>query len=448
MATPPPGPAENFYQQLKTLRADFLGYLVNAAQTYGDVVRLQPGPNNYLYLLNHPDLTRRVLVTHADQYRKSAMTQKMVRRFLGNGLILNEGEPHKQQRKLIQPAFHKQRVEAYAEPMVKLTLHEMENWRPDEPFDFEKSMIHLTMHIVAHTLFGTEVIGGPETVGQIMEVFADAISGQFRALPLPEWMPIPRHLRQRAAVAQMDALIKEMVWEWEKTGEDKGDLMSMLLLAHDDQTGTGMGGQQLRDELVSTYFAGHKTVAKLISWVVYLLTQHPQVAHGVQVEILDRLDGRSPTPADLPQLVYLDQVIKETLRLYPSAWVFDREPIEDVDLMGYRIPAGGNIYLSPYVSHRDKRFFERPNAFLPERFAAGWEQRIPKYVYFPFGAGPRVCIGQAFAEMESKLILATILSKFEFKLATSDPILPEPGATLRPKHGLQVYANRINSLLF
>ncbi|MEM9777489.1 MAG: cytochrome P450, partial [Chloroflexota bacterium] len=278
MVKTPPGPAENFYYQLKTLRADFLAYLVNATRSYGSVVRLNPGPGTYLYLLNHPDLTRQVLVSHADQFRKSAMTQKMVRRFLGNGLILNEGESHKRQRKLTQPAFQKKRVESYAESMVELTEQEMAKWRSGETFDFEKSMVKLTMHIVARTLFGTRVYGGTEKVGQIMEIFADAISGQFRALPLPEWMPIPRHLRQRAAVAQMDELIARMVTDWRKGGKDHGDLMSMLLLARDEDTGEGMDGQQLRDELVSTYFAGHETVAKLMSWVVYLLTQHPAVA--------------------------------------------------------------------------------------------------------------------------------------------------------------------------
>ncbi len=432
----PPGPAGNFYQQLQELRADFLAYLMNAAEAHGDLVRLNPGPGTYLYLVNHPDLVRQILVTHANQYHKSAMTQKMVGRFLGNGLIVNEEESHKKQRKLAQPAFHKQRVDAYAQSMVDLTEQEMQTWHPDKPFDFEARMNALTMKIVARTLFGTGVVGGTRKVGEIMEVFADAISGQFRALPLPQWLPIPRHQRQRAAVAQMDTLIDQMVADWHTKGQDNGDLMSMLLLARDEETGEGMTRKQLRDELVSIYFAGHETVAKLLSWVVFLLTQHTAVAEKVRAELAQVLDGRPPTPTDLPQLTKLDQVVKETLRLYPSAWVFDRSPVVDVELAGYHVPAGATIYVSPYVSHRDKRFYDRPNEFVPDRFAAGWEQALPKYAYYPFGGGPRICIGQSFAEMEAKLILATILSKTEFKLATTDPILPEPGATLRPKNGL------------
>lgn len=432
----PPGPAGNFYQQLQELRADFLAYLMNAAEAHGDLVRLNPGPGTYLYLVNHPDLVRQILVTHANQYHKSAMTQKMVGRFLGNGLIVNEEESHKKQRKLAQPAFHKQRVDAYAQSMVDLTEQEIQTWHPDKPFDFEARMNALTMKIVARTLFGTGVVGGTRKVGEIMEVFADAISGQFRALPLPQWLPIPRHQRQRAAVAQMDTLIDQMVADWHTKGQDNGDLMSMLLLARDEETGEGMTRKQLRDELVSIYFAGHETVAKLLSWVVFLLTQHTAVAEKVRAELAQVLDGRPPTPTDLPQLTKLDQVVKETLRLYPSAWVFDRSPVVDVELAGYHVPAGATIYVSPYVSHRDKRFYDRPNEFVPDRFAAGWEQALPKYAYYPFGGGPRICIGQSFAEMEAKLILATILSKTEFKLATTDPILPEPGATLRPKNGL------------
>ncbi len=435
---PPPGPAGNFYAQLKELRSDFLAYLLNAATEHGDLVRLNPGPGTYLYLVNHPDLVRQILVTDAEKYHKSAMTQKMVGRFLGNGLIVNEDQSHKKQRRLAQPAFHKQRVDGYAHSMVELTLQEMASWRPDTPFDFEASMNVLTMKIVAKTLFGTGVAGGTEKVGRIMQVFAEAISGQFRALPLPQWLPIPRHLRQRAAVAEMDALIKEMVAEWRTAGTDNGDLMSMLLLARDMDSNDGMNDKQLRDELVSIYFAGHETVAKLISWVIYLLTQNPAVTQQVQTELNAVIGNRPPTTADLPQMPKLDQVIKETLRIYPSAWVFDRTPLVDVELAGYHVPAGATIYVSPYVSQRDPRIFDQPDRFLPERFATGWEQNIPRYAYYPFGGGPRVCIGQAFAEMEAKLILATILSKFSVELATQEPIEPEPGATLRPKNGLPV----------
>lgn len=439
----PPGPAGNFYRQLQDLRADFLAYLLNSAREHGDLVRLNPGPGTYLYLVNHPDLVRKILVTDASKYHKSAMTQKMVGRFLGRGLIINEGEPHRKQRKLAQPAFHKQRVDGYARAMVELTRKEMETWRPGEPFDFEASMIRLTMQVVAKTLFGADMGDRSAQVGRIMELFAEAIGGQFQALPLPQWLPIPRHRRQKAAVAQMNALIAEIVADWRRAGTDNGDLMSMLLLARDEESGEGMSGTQLRDELVSIYFAGHETVAKLISWVVYQLTQSPAMADQLHAEIAEQLDGECLSPSILSRLPYLDQVVKETLRIYPPAWLFDRMPVEDVELAGYHVPAGATIYVSPYVSHRDGRYFDRPDEFLPERFAAGWEQKISKQSYFPFGGGPRICIGQAFAEMEAKLILATILSQHRFELATSDPILPEPGATLRPKNGLPVIGRSV-----
>ncbi|MFK7801371.1 MAG: cytochrome P450 [Anaerolineae bacterium] len=445
----PPGPAGNFYSQLQDLRSDFLAYLLNSAREHGDLVRLNPGPGTYLYLVNHPDLVREILVTKANHYHKSAMTQKMVGRFLGRGLIINEGKSHRQQRKLAQPAFHKKRVDAYAHAMVDLTQKEMATWRPKEgikteTFDFEASMIRLTMKIVAKTLFGVDVGEESTQIGRIMELFAEAIGGQFKALPLPQWLPIPRHLRQKAAVAEMNTLIEQMVAAWRKDGVDNGDLMSMLLLARDEETGQGMSDKQLRDELVSIYFAGHETVAKLISWIVYQLTQYPAVAERVHAEIKANLGQEPIGPQDLAQLPYLDQVVKETLRLYPSAWVYDRTPLQDVELGGFHVPAGATIYVSPYVSQRDGRFFDRPDEFLPERFEPGWEQALPRYAYYPFGGGPRICIGQAFAEMEAKLILATILSEFSFELATTDPIIPEPGATLRPKDGLPVRATLIS----
>ena len=443
MRQTPPGPSGNFYQQLQALRADFLAYLLNSAREYGDLVRLNPGPRTYLYLVNNPDLVRQILVTDASNYHKSTMTQKMVGRFLGRGLIINEGEPHRKQRKLAQPAFHKQRVDGYARAMVELTQNEMATWRSEEPFDFEASMVRLTMQIVAKTLFGADMGDRSAQVGRIMELFAEAIGSQFKALPLPQWLPIPRHRRQKAAVVQMDALIAELVADWRKAGNDNGDLMSMLLLARDEDSGEGMSDKQLRDELVSIYFAGHETVAKLICWVVFQLTQYPAVADRLHAEIAEKLAGKCPSPDALSQLPYLDQVVKETLRLYPPAWVFDRMPIEDVELAGYHVPAGSTIYVSPYVSHRDGRYFDRPDEFLPERFAAGWEQNISKFSYLPFGGGPRICIGQVFAEMEAKLILATILANHRFELATNDPILPEPGATLRPKNGLPVIIRRV-----
>lgn len=438
-----PGPPQPFWQQLRQIRQDFLGFILAAGREYGDLVRLHPGPGTWLYLVNHPDLVYEVLVTRQEQFHKSAMTRKMVGKFLGNGLILSEDLFHRQQRRLMQPAFHRQRIAAYVEKMGILTQRQVDSWAHEQVIDFEAEMTELTMHIVAMSLFGLKPSAADDEVGRIMEVFGDSISRRFRSLPLPDWLPTKAHREQRQAIAEMDRIIVQMISERRRAAVDDGDLLSMLLMSKDEDTGQGMDETQIRDEIVTLYFAGHETTAQLLTWVVYLLLKHPAVAHSVQKELQATLtDHHSPSLEELRELELLDQVIKETLRLYPPAWVFDRTPVEDVDLGGFRLPAGSTLYISPYVAHRDPRYFSEPDRFDPGRFASGWEQRLPRYAYYPFGGGPRLCIGQAFAEMEAKIVLATLLSQVNLEALWTTPVVPEPVATLRPQVGLPVKVSK------
>ena len=345
-----PGPSESFWQQFQLIRRDFLGFLVDAGRTYGDLVRLQPGPGAALHLVNHPDLIYDVLVGRQRIFHRTKTAHRVVGKFLGNGLVLNEGHFHRQQRRLIQPAFHRKRVVAYADTMNTLTQHQIDSWDKDAVVDFEAEMTELTLRIVAKTLFNVRIDEGKnEEIGESMMVFGEAMSTQYRSLPLPDWLPTQKHRAQKRAIATMDAKIYQMIAERRASGEDKGDLLSMLLLAQDEETGTQMDDKQLRDEAVTLYFAGHETTAKLLTWVIFLLAQHREVEAQLRDEVDRVVNGRFPTIADLPQLTYLDQVIKETLRLYPPAWVFDRMPVEDIELGGYQLKKGAMMYISSFV---------------------------------------------------------------------------------------------------
>ena len=234
-----------------------------------------------------------------------------------------------------------------------------------------------------------------------------------------------------------------MIAQRRQQGQDTGDLLSMLLLTQNEDDGAGMSDRQVRDELVTLYFAGHETTAKLLTWTIYLLCRHPQTETKLREELATVLGGRAPTLTDLPRLTFLNQTIKESLRLYPPAWIFDRQTIAPVTLGPYTLKQGASLYISPYVSHRDPRYFEDPEAFRPERFNSGWDDDLPRFAYFPFGGGSRICIGQTFAEMEATIVLATLLPQVEFQLQTEAEIPPEPGATLAPKGGMPIIISKL-----
>ncbi len=427
---------------LREFRRDPLNFLTRIARQHGDVILFYLGPRQ-IYLVNHPDYIRDVLVTHSRNFIKSRGLQ-MAKRFLGEGLLTSEGELHLRQRRLAQPAFHRQRINAYAQSMVACSAKAGERWRDGETLDVAQEMMRLTLAIVGKTLFDADVESEAKEIGEsltsIMQLF-DRITK-----PFPEILnrlPLPSNFRFRRANRRLDETIYRIINERRRSGEDRGDLLSMLLMATDiEGDGKGMTDRQLRDEAMTIFLAGHETTANALAWTWYLLSQHPQVEARLHAEIDETLEGRLPAADDFARLKYTEMVLAESMRLYPPAWAMGRQVIEDYPIDRYIVPSGTIILMSPYVMHRDERYYPDPFKFDPERWTEEARMMRPKFSYFPFGGGPRVCIGEQFAWMEGVLALATLVQKWRLHLAPDQQVKPKPLITLRPMGGIMMTTER------
>lgn len=439
----PPGPKGlpllgNMRQMIK----DRLGFLTANLQKYGDIVHFRIGPR-HIYQLNNPEHVHYVLVKHADQFYKTPALKKAAQDSIGQGLLTSDGDLHKRQRRLVQPAFHHNRIAAYADTMVNYTDDMLDGWQNGQQIGILNAMMRLTMRIVGKTLFDTDVTDDADTIGKAISIGIEATSERIsRPLQLLDKLPTATNRQRREALKVIDETIKRFIEERKASGEDKGDLLSMLLMAVDEQDGGQMTNKQVKDEAMTLFVAGHETTANALAWTFYLLGQHPDVEQKLAEEIWNALGDRLPVLADLPKLPYLEMVIKESMRLYPPAWTVSREAQEDFELGGYTIPKGSILLMSMYIIHHDARYWDRPNDFLPERFSAANEASIPKYAYFPFGGGPRVCIGNQFAMMEAQLVLATILQRFHLAIVPNQQVKPNALITMRPKPDIQVKLER------
>ena len=441
--TRPPGPEGRFPTgNLLDYTRDHLGFLTRCAREYGDVVGLRL-VNVPVYLLNHPDHVEYVLVRNNRNFIKSR-GERISLGFLGSGLLTSEGSFWRRQRRLAQPAFHRDRINAYGRAMVECAERMAANWRDGETRDVHRDMMRLTLEIVAKTLFGVRLGSAEfEEVGAALEVIARRFTGRGGVFfQVPEKVPTPGNLRFRRAIGRLDTLIYGIIHERRASGEDAGDLLSMLLAVRDEETGEGMTDRQLRDEAMTVSLAGHETTANALSWTWHLLAGHPEVEGRLHEELDEALAGRQPTVEDLPRLRYADMVVKESMRLYPPAWAFGRETLADCEIGGYQVPAGTQLIMSQWVMHRDPRYYEEPGKFRPERWGDGSTEGLPKYAYFPFGGGPRLCIGQSFAKMEAVLLLATIAQQFRLRSAPGWRVTTQPSITLRPKNGMGMVLER------
>jgi len=360
----------------------------------------------------------------------------------GNGIFTSDGSFWRRQRKLVQPAFHTRRIGAYADVMTRFTSEMMAEWRDGETRQIDDDMTHVTMRIICKTLFDAEVKAEVEELGGALTHLFVLSDKRFNQIPtIPYWLPTTLNKTLRESVVVVDALLKRFIDERRTSGEDKGDLLSMLLAAQDED-GSAMTDRQVRDEAMTLFGAGHETTAVTMMWTWYLLSQNPQVEAKLHEELDRVLAGRQPTLDDLPQLKYTEMVIKEALRIYPPAWGTTREPIEDVTIGGYTVKKGSSVFINIYGLHRDARYFPNPDVFDPERFSPEREKDIPKYAYLPFGGGPRVCIGNAFALMEARLILATMAQRYRLELAPGQVVKPERQFTLRSKYGMNMVVRR------
>lgn len=417
---------------------------IERCRDYGDIVRMR-----FFYLtvtfLYNPEHIEYVLSTNAKNFIKSrSLRTPFFRRLVGNGLLTSEGEEWKRQRRLAQPAFHRQRINAYGEIMVDYTERLISNWKNGELRDIHRDMMRLTLEVVVKTLFNAEVSGEADKVERALSELVKPFASQATLKwILDNRLPTATHRRFNAAAREIDDIVYRIIAERRSSGSDEGDLLSMLLAAHDED-GSQMTDRQLRDEVMTLFLAGHETTALTLSWAWYLLAQNSEVEAKFHAELDEVLGGRAPTVADIPRLKYTDMIAKESMRLYPPAYGVAREARNDFELGGYRIRGGSQLFMFQWATQRDPRYFTEPNRFYPERWNEELSNSLPKYAYFPFGGGPRICIGNYFAMMEVVLLLATIGAKFRFSLLPDHPVSLMPAMSLRPANGIKVTAIRRN----
>jgi cytochrome P450 len=440
MNTAPIAPRLPLVGNLFAFQRDPLGFLTSMRRTHGDVVDVALGPLK-VTLVSHPDLVEDILVTRSKLWKKDRFLQTTLRPLLGDGLLSSEGDFWRKQRRLAQPAFHRDRIAAYAGIMVDHASRLAGRWGDGEVRDVHKDMMRLTLDIVAQTLFGAEVGEHADAVGEALEAVLALVSDPLTLLVL-KYFPTPKKMRFDRAVTRLDAIIYGIIEGRRKTAAGPtDDLLSMLLHAQDED-GSRMTAKQLRDECMTIFLAGHETTAINLSWTWFLLSQHPDAKAKLVRELDLVLGDRPATFADLPSLRYTGHVIAESLRMYPPAWSMGREAIDDVDVGGYRVPRGHQIWFCPWAIQRDPRWFDAPDSFQPERWEGDLAKRLPRFAYFPFGGGPRFCIGQAFAQLEAVLLLATLARAFDVEVLPKPAATPQPSVTLRPKHGLRVRLTR------
>lgn len=442
MTAPLRGPqGRRLLGSLGDFHRDQLGFYVSCAQ-YGDVVPVRFGPRRVL-LLYHPDAIEEVLVTRSRDFVKSPGVRVM-RLLLGDGLLLSEGDFWLRQRRLVQPAFHRQRVAAYGEVMTAYATRRLADWKEGDVLDVHDEMMSLTQAIVAKTLFDAEVSDEAHEVGTASHVLMQYFGARLGSLLslLPSWVPTPATVRARRAVRRLDRVVYRMIASRRRNAEDRGDLLSILLQAQDADDGTGMTDRQVRDEVMTLFMAGHETTAVALSWTWYLLAQHPEVDGRLAEELRTVVGARAPTAADLPRLPYTEMVVTEAMRLYPPAYGIGREAAKSTEVAGHPLAAGVIVILPTWVVQRDPRWFEEPEAFRPERWQGDRARRLPRYAYFPFGGGPRQCIGNGFAMMEACLLLAAIAQRFRLTLVPGQRVTPTPYVTLRPEPGIRMLLAR------
>jgi cytochrome P450 len=429
-------PGVPFLGVLPKIGRDPLNFFLNAA-AYHPVVRLDMG-NRRLILISEPDHVKYVLQDNNRNYHKG---YGMVKPLLGEGLVTSDGELWLRQRRLMQPAFSKPELVVLSSTMIQLTKEMIDRWRKrselQEPLDIANEMMALTQAIIVRTMFGMDIGEDSATVSQAFRTTLEFFQTLMMS-PLAQFyrLPTPANRRFRRAVSVLEEVIYKIIASRRKSGDVKADLLGMLLSAKNEETGEGMSDRQIRDEVMTIFLAGHETTATLLAWTWYLLSKDPTVDRRVRAEIEQTLAGREPTFDDLPKLTYTSMVLDEALRIYPPVWMFARQAVEDDSIGGYTIPAGAMLMLSPYVSHRLGSHWDNPEGFDPERFSPERSALRPRFAYFPFGGGPRQCIGNNFAKTEALLIISLIAHDFQLELVPGAQVRPAPMATLRPRPGV------------
>jgi cytochrome P450 len=439
----PPGPTNGrpWLGVLPYFRKDPAGYLFSVTRKHGDLAYMRLGPQ-HVFVVSHPDWIRDILITHQGNFKKSRILER-AKVLLGDGLLTSEGELHTRQRRLVQPAFHRDRLVRYAADMVACADRAQAGWSSGAELDMHREMTRLTLAIVGRTLFSADVSSDADEIGRAMTQVFDLFDTLL--MPFSDWiqkLPLPRVRRFEKARDQLDRIVYGLISKRRSSGQDAGDLLSMLLLARDEDNQAQMTDQQVRDEALTLLIAGHETTANALTWTWYLLSQNPDVEACLHEELNRVLGGRMPTFDDVPRLPYTTGVFAESLRLFPPAWGIGRRAKQDYSIGDYMIPAKSILLMSPWVVHRDPRWWPEPERFNPDRWHPEEAAKRPKFAYFPFGGGARVCIGERFAWAEGVLVLAAVAQRWKMRLVPGHPVATRAVITLRPRYGMKMTLER------
>jgi cytochrome P450 len=423
---------------LPAMRSDMLGLQLRALREVGDIARLRTGTSQ-LVMVSSPAYAQEVLVERQEDYEKSATLTVFIRPITGDGILSSQGSRHKRRRAIVVPAFQPNRIARYHDAILSETDRVLDRFQPGARVDFGDQMLHLTLEIVAATLFNAKVSADVATVGRAVTEGSEAVTSLLRSLLfLPPTRFTHAGRKLLAAGRKLDDVVYRIIRERRASGEDPGDVLSMLLSTRDADTGQGLSDQELRDEVMTLFLAGHETTANALTWALSLLSAHPEAAARLAEEV-DALEGRAPRFEDLARLPYAMAVFKEALRLYPPAYIVGRTTLTETRIGAHKLPRGQVVFLNVYGIHRRADLFPDPDAFKPERFLDGAEKRLPKGAYIPFGGGPRICVGNHFALMEGQLVLSRLAQRFELARSVERLVEAEPLVTLRPKQAVRMH---------
>jgi cytochrome P450 len=438
----PPGPRGNlFLGHLVPYLSDPLGFLTRCARRYGDVVRLRLPGMAPIYLLSHPDHIEQVLRNNHRGFRKDQMTRDLTS-LIGQGLLTSEGDYWRQQRQLAQPAFQGKLIQSYGPVMVDLTLRLLEQWQPGQVRLLSRDLARLTLGIIGRALFNEDMTTNAPIIETALRHIMDWFLSPFSMPGVPTWLPWPGLGRYREAIKKLDRIVFGMIQK-HRQGPQGNDLLLSRLLGFREARGKALTDPQVRDEVLTVLLAGHETTALALAYTFHLLARHPEVDARVAAEVEEVLEDRLPTVEDIPRLRYTEWVIRESMRVYPPVWIIGREAITDCEIAGYHLPKGTQLWMMQWIVHRDPRWYDEPEVFRPERWGCDWSgtdliHRLPRGAYFPFGDGPRICIGNFFALQEAILILATVVQRFWLVPASTRPLRLVPAITLRVRGGVRL----------
>ncbi|HTB79612.1 MAG TPA: cytochrome P450 [Opitutaceae bacterium] len=436
----PPGPRKRFFSNpIRSLRGHPEKFLASLATEYGDIARFRLGWQE-IWLLSHPDLIHEALVTQAAKFVKSSAMQR-ARIFMGDSLLVSVGEAHRRQRQLVLPAFHRSRLAGYADTMMACAVQTRDRWRAGDEVDIAPEMNQLTLAIAGRALFSSDVEGDVQKISAAVTVLIENLSRMM--MPLASAflrLPLPANRRLNAARTALDEIIYRLIRERRAGGpEASHDLLSMLVFAEDaENPGSHLSDEEVRDQAMGAFLAGHETTANALAWTWWLLSQNPGAESLLHAELDQVLAGRPPTLDDLRALSFTEKVVREAMRLFPPVWAMGRRALEPARIGGYNLPRGALVLASPWVVHQDARYFAEPLAFRPERWTPAMTEALPLFAYFPFGGGPRRCIGENFAWMELILVMATLAQRWRLRAAPGAAAFTEPRITLRMQAGLRL----------